>query len=511
MNKCVVAGVDLGTYSACSAMLNEQGMPVAMKNAEGEFSTRSVVLFPPGEQPIIGRQALNAALLYPDGLLAREMKLHVGEKDSQGADIVTVLDSEGRPRTAVEIQGMVAEKLIKDINAQIPSPITHIVIAVPANYTSSQRETVMKIGAQIGCTVLGVVEEPVAVAYAVIQTVKALEHGMYLVFDPGAGTTDVSLLDVTGAGPRIQATNGKSNLGGRRFDMALIEVIAGKARAAAIDIEAVKDAATLHEFHEKVECAKHTLSQSEKALFYMNMEGKVLKAELLRPEFEKASKPILTEIKGLIVETLNAAKLESRDIKGVLLNGPSCLMPMIPSLLNEVLPGVPLRRDLDPVTGVSLGAAIVAAKYAQQDGNEAISKAGTRLRALDAVATLRSVSTHGLGCEYLVDGNRNAKAFAVIIPANTPLPARKCDRFATVEENQTSVDVKVCQAEGMTVEPYVYVATVRLEGIPPGHLGEARIVVEYAYNRSGVVEVTVTDTVSKKSVSSNVSHNLGNI
>ncbi|MDO8753468.1 MAG: Hsp70 family protein, partial [Anaerolineales bacterium] len=88
-NNCVTAGLDLGTNSSVLAMLDEHSIPAAIKNAESEVATRSTVLLPPGQKPIIGNEALNAALLYPDRL-AREMKMHVGEKDSEGKDVALV-------------------------------------------------------------------------------------------------------------------------------------------------------------------------------------------------------------------------------------------------------------------------------------------------------------------------------------------------------------------------------------------------------------------------------------
>jgi molecular chaperone DnaK (HSP70) len=73
-------------------------------------------------------------------------------------------------------------------------------------------------------------------------------------------------------------------------------------------------------------------------------------------------------------------------------------------------------------------------------------------------------------------------------------------------------DVEVFQGEeGMPIEQCVPVATVRLEGIPPGNTDDLRIVVQYSYNRSGIVEVTITDKISKKTVSSNITHDMGNV
>lgn len=509
-NSSVIAGLDTGTYSSSLAMIDENGIAVAMKNKEGQGATRSAVAFPPGAPPVIGQEALNTALLFPDSL-AREMKLHIGEQDSQGNDVAMVMDSDGKPLTPAQVQGIVARKLIEDANAQIPRPITDVVITVPANYGDRERKALMGIESQIGCHILGLIEEPVAAACTFVNAVKPPD-GYFLEFDMGSGTTDLAVLEIASSNPRIHVAKGRGSLGGRRCDMALIEVISRIGKDNGIDIAAVQDPATLHEFHEKVERAKITLTQSEKALFYMNFEGKILKTNLARTDFEAACAPVLAEIKALVRETLDAAKLTAPEFKGILLNGPSCLMPMILALLAELFPGVPIRRDTDPITAVAQGAALMGAKYAQQDGKQAISNVGKPVRAIDSIATVRAVATHGLGLKCLLNGNRAKPVFAAIIPSGTHLPVTKSDAFGLVSASQTMADVEVFQGEeGMPIEQCVPVATVRLEGLPPGNTDDLRIVVQYSYNRSGLVEVTITDTISKKTVSSSISHDMGNV
>jgi molecular chaperone DnaK len=506
----VIAGLDLGTVMSVIAMLDKNGIAVAIKNKEGQESTRSAVTFVPGAPPIIGQEAINAALLYPDRL-AREMKQHIGEQDGQGNDVAMVLDSDDKPLTPAQVQGVVARKLIDDANAQTSSPVTDIVITVPANYGNRERKAIMALEKQLGCRILALVEEPVAAACAFVNACNPPD-GYYLVFDMGAGTTDLSALEISGRNPRILATKGKGNLGGRRCDMALTEVIKKVALASGVDIEATTEPAILHELNDKAERAKITLTDSEKAQFYMNFEGKVVKTVLLRGDYEAACASIIAELRELAQAILEATKLAAGDFKGILLNGPSCQMPMILALLGEVFPGVPIRRDTNPVTAVAQGAALMAAKFAQQDGNQALSKDGVPLRALGGVVTLKSVATHALGCKYLVNGNQDTPAFAVIIPATTPLPTTMSDKFGLVSAAQTMVAVEVFQGEkDMPIDQCTPVATVNLEGIPAGDTGPQRVIVQYSYNRSGIVEVTVTDTVSKKTVSSNIDHDMGGI
>src|SRR5438552_3561783 len=58
-------GIDLGTTLSRMAVLDEQGRPEAMENAEGEFVSESVVYFG-DEGVLVGKDALRAARDNPD-------------------------------------------------------------------------------------------------------------------------------------------------------------------------------------------------------------------------------------------------------------------------------------------------------------------------------------------------------------------------------------------------------------------------------------------------------------
>ena len=57
-------GIDLGTTYSSLAHLNQHGEPVTIANAEGEFSTPSVVLCD-GTDVTVGTEALRNAIVHP--------------------------------------------------------------------------------------------------------------------------------------------------------------------------------------------------------------------------------------------------------------------------------------------------------------------------------------------------------------------------------------------------------------------------------------------------------------
>ena len=69
-------GIDLGTTFSAAAYLDAQGQPVTIPNAENELTTPSVVLFEPGGDIVVGREARQAALTDP-GRVADAVKREV--------------------------------------------------------------------------------------------------------------------------------------------------------------------------------------------------------------------------------------------------------------------------------------------------------------------------------------------------------------------------------------------------------------------------------------------------
>lgn len=503
----VVAGIDPGAYSSAIAVLDANGVAWPVKLSNGEYSERSAVLFGP-DGTIVGQEAINTALLYPDALVCH-MKPGVGQKDAEGNDLIRMVDGDGNRYTNADGQAKVMRHLIEDANSQMIAPITHVVITCPAAYTNEQRKILLALEDQIGCKIVGLVAEPEAAAHAYIRNRKTKVNGKVIIFDLGCSTLDITIVDITDGVPRILGTDGHPDLGGRRLDLALSEIIAAAGKKVGIDIDNISDPAAKHELAQKITLAKHTLSKADKALLYANIEGKILRCEITRTEYEAACAPILDGAKAVLRRVLDSGKLNPGEIKAVIPVGPSCYAPMIQRMINDILPGVPIRFEVDVTTGVAQGAVLVAAKYVQADGHNAMSQANTPVRSLPELASLRSVSTHALGCEYLVNGDRDRPAFAVIIPEQCPLPTSKTEKFGLIHEAQTQVQLKIMQGKkGALVDQCILIKSLDLVDIPAGIEDQQRLVVTYSTDRSGVVHVEFTDTVSGKTETTDVNHNM---
>ena len=95
--------------------------------------------------------------------------------------------------------------------------VENVVISVPAYFSDSQRSATITAATLAGLEVKGLVNEPTAAAMYIAQNKK----GLFVVYDLGGGTFDVSIIDSRFGNYDVQATKGIV-IGGDNFDEMLM-------------------------------------------------------------------------------------------------------------------------------------------------------------------------------------------------------------------------------------------------------------------------------------------------
>jgi molecular chaperone DnaK len=165
-------------------------------------------------------------------------------------------------------------------------------------------------------------------------------------------------------------------------------------------------------------------------------------------------------------------------------------MPMVGELVARVTGKQP-ELSINPDEAVALGAAIQADIVAAESRGQAPALVSAR------PLVVRDVCSQSLGVIAVEDKmGRLVKYNSVIIPHNSKIPHKHSERYQTVQDNQTQLEIEVTEGDDRDVN-YVTVVGKSLLTIPPYPAG-APIEVIMSYDIDGVIHVEVVDRTSNQ-------------
>lgn len=470
-------GIDLGTTFSAVAALNANGRPEIVKNREGETITPSVVLFQ-GDQPLVGTMAKRSAVMAPDDVV-QFVKRFMGDPSWRFATTT------GQEYTAEQVSAVILKRLKEDAEMTLGRPCPDAVVTVPAYFDDARRRATMDAGSIAGFNVLRVLNEPTAAALA--YGLDEADAGTCLVYDLGGGTFDVTILRIAGGVFDIVSTTGDRNLGGFDFDNALMRWVNGEV-GGQDGPDLFDDGQLEADLREKCEMAKRILSTTEQARVFVSAAGQNFQIAVAREQFESLTTDLLRRTHDLMDEALDDAGMSYADVDRVLLVGGSTRMPMVGALIRRVTGKQP-ELSVNPDEAVALGAAIQASITSAEAGDESTALAS------DRPLVVRDVTSHGLGTVAVEDSmGRRREYNSIIIPHNSKVPTKQSEMYATVEDNQTKLDVRITVGDDREVEYVDIIGESRLT-IPPYPAG-APVEIVMSYDIDGMVHVEVIDRTS---------------
>lgn len=432
----IVVGIDLGTTHSVVSLVQE-GKPTALW-IDGNPLIPSVV----GWKNNILKVGKDVLEQYTPNEYISSFKRYMNQP-------ATVLM---QGKTPVELSAEVLKYIKQHAEATLEKDIKKAVITVPAYFDDTARQATKDAAKLAGFSVLRLINEPTAAAlsYGLDQATE----GLYVIYDFGGGTFDVSLLKMSMGVFQVLATGGDIALGGDDIDEAIANywhrtegIYADKSLKQLA--RQAKEALTDNERWQSI-CLEYKLELDQNKL-----------AELTKPFIEKT----LSICKGVLID----ADINIADIKGVVLVGGSTRLHEVRHAVRTFFNKEPLI-NLDPDQVVSLGAALQA--HALTHGSNTL---------------LLDVTSLSLGIETM--GGLVEK----IIPRNTPIPTAIAQEFTTYQDGQTAMKIHVVQGERELVKDCRSLAEFVLTDIPPMVAGAARIQVTFELDADGVLTVSALE------------------
>ncbi len=475
-------GIDLGTTFSAVARLDDTGRPITLVNAEGDLVTPTVVLID-GPDIIVGKEAVKAMGAEAERI-AECVKRDLGR-------MLYKRPIDGRQYPPEVLLAVVLKKLADDARRQI-GDFSKVVVTVPAYFDEVRRKATQDAGYIAGLEVMDIINEPTAAAVAFgfqqgflnVEGQATAPHKV-LVYDLGGGTFDVTVMEIAGNKFTALATDGDVELGGRDWDSRIMEMVADQFKQQH-QLDPMQDQNAAGRLWRDCEDAKRTLSVRDRATATCDFRGLALRMEITRETFEEITADLLDRTNFTTRKTLQAAGLEWDDIERVLIVGGSSRMPMVREMLHKLSgkePDASVSADEAVAHGAALHAGILLAKAQGKT---------PRFR-------IKNVNSHSLG---VVGSDRKTRRprTAFLIPRNTPLPVVAKRTFKTQRAGQKSVVVRIVEGESLSPEGCTAIGKCQIKNLPKDLPKESPVDVEFRYDASGRLNVTVEVAASGQRV-----------
>lgn len=358
-------GIDLGTTN--SAICSYDGTNVRVwKSPEQNDVTPSAIYVDKRGNKYYGQKAYNQAPYNPNNsatLFKRFM----------GTNTKIELEAAGLSLTPEECSAEILKVLYGYLPEEIRNdPETAVVITVPAAFNQMKKDATLQAAKLAGINNVALMQEPVAAIMSIMRASK--QEGIFLVYDLGGGTFDVSIAENINGKVNLLAHGGVEMCGGRDIDrMVFNQVVIPWLRKT---FELPEDFLINRKYKSfcrvaqwATERAKMELSAMETSTIALS-EGEArtmdesgnemyIDIDLSRGQVDGIISELVKETVDATRETLAKAGLSANDLERIVfVGGPTNYKPLRDKVAFEL--SLPANIDVNPMTAVAEGASIFA-------------------------------------------------------------------------------------------------------------------------------------------------------
>ena len=319
-------------------------------NSKSETTPSYVWKNPRTKEVIVGIKALASIGIAPPpiGSIMRLM----GQKTP-----VRLTDEDVTPEKLAsyilrEMKRQIEEDVARFSDEDTVYVVDRAIVTIPAYFDLPRIEATRKAGEMAGLEVLELLHEPTASACYHCWK-HNIQNGIFLVYDLGGGTFDVTVLRCTAGAFEVLAINGNIWLGGDNLDAALADVLLQrlKGEGYSLDLDLKNSEADRLRFDKLrflAEGVKKALSSAGEYLLcdtasMQDKDGQVvaISTSFDRVEFEALIKPIVNQTIPICFDALEQAERQAgvklSDIDEIILVGGPTHIPLVREIVRQNL------------------------------------------------------------------------------------------------------------------------------------------------------------------------------
>lgn len=472
-----IIGIDLGTTNSLGAVYRN-GRVELIPNRYGSYLTPSVVSVREDGGILVGEPARERLITHPE-MTESSFKKNMGTEEKYRLGRETFLPE--------ELSSFVLRSILDDASRYLDGEeIEEAVISVPAYFHDGQRVATKRAGALAGVPVKRIINEPSAAALA--SYFDTQKEQLFLVFDFGGGTLDVSVVDCFDTMVEILAVSGDNRLGGDNFHEAMVESFLTEHGLRRSGISAKEYAILLRQ----AENCKIRLTTHETAKMTAVIQGETYQSHYDNERLMHDSGVIWKRIRSVLTRAMKDARLSVDEIDGIVLAGGSGKMPLVQSYLEQLFGQVPMvTGDCDELIAKGLG--LICGVMERED------------EVRDYILT--DISPFTLGTATNNEADPAHLYMSPIVERNTVLPCSRVKRFYTAADYQKEIRVEILQGEHPYAEDNQQLGELYTY-VPSKKKGEEAVDIRFTYDINGILEVDVTVVSTGKTVSRVLSQNM---
>ncbi|MET0233427.1 MAG: Hsp70 family protein [Kibdelosporangium sp.] len=354
---------------------------------------------------------------------------------------------------------------------------TRALITIPAYFTNNQKHATRTACEIAGVEVVRLIHEPTAACLAagLMSPASRPLSGSVVVVDLGAGTLDVSMVDVGDGVYAVEQVLGDNHYGGRDLDDAVTRALA--ARLAKDGIRVPEAGRARRRLGIAAEDLKIQLSSQTEADYLLLgfVDDQPVRLELNRQQLDE----ILAEPLRTLRDTCTRFKESLTErTDHLLLVGRPMLSPLIRGTIESIFGGVKRTVVADPRTAVACGAALQAAVL---DG---------------ALADTLLIDVTPLALGILALDDNDDETFSTIIAANSRIPTSGSQIYRPHDRTTTQVAIEIFNGQ---LGARSKIGQFWLTDISRDAPQDTTIEVTFAIDASCVLEVTARETLTGRS------------